>query len=153
MDLFKTYIKLTREGLAYHTANMWKWKLITYLALKVIQYFKVDEFEPSKEHQIYQDKNKTICIMSLSVALKRAEVCSEICCKWGRLTGILLLGMIQEHLPAQASMMLQVSCIFVHLHLSFSIWPSKSHVSAQAKALFNLHTHCRKYFPFQRKRV
>jgi len=49
--------------------------------------------------------------------------------------------------------MLQVSCIFVHLHLSFSIWPLKSHFSAQAKTLFNLHTHCRKYFPFQRKRM
>jgi len=61
--------------------------------------FPVNEFELSKEHQIYQDSNKTICVMSLSVACKRVEVCSEICCNWGRPAGILILGMIQEHLP------------------------------------------------------
>ena len=74
-------------------------KMKMYKALKVIQYFPVDEFEPSKEHQIYQDKNKAVCVMSLSVACKRAEVCSEICCNCEGFTGILILGMIQEHLP------------------------------------------------------
>jgi len=48
--------------------------------------------------------------------------------------------------------MLQVSSIFVHLHLSFSIWPLKSHVSVEAKALFNLHSHWQKVFSLSEKK-